>query len=444
MSAAATVEHQAAAAQPESMPPAAIPQSGASSSLPPPTKPKRRYNRFRHSPERVKDFQRMLPCQAPRLRDLRIYESVVYDQLLQHDVAQIFDITQPRVCQIVQEVRAWLSTTPWELSGMTEQQQMNLATHETRRWLEVIRKKALASHEKTDAQCEKLRTVEDQRGNVHRERTYHNQPPTSGFLKVALQATIKAGELGGAGQQWVARRRQTAAARPESPVHSPQATGGGPQSPIPSPPLADRPPFLSPGPDPCGRIGNSDDSTPAAECVSPCGDNNLRPGIQAGSGADGLLKENRPRFSLEIGKANGHKTSVRLGSAQIVNSRRRREREFAYRKMADRMGVSDEGRRHFFGMLRQLDGLAQRVDSQVQRRIRIEAKKFGWTHTDDRVAILRWDKLHELLRLDNSIRTFPYGDEWVLGEYDVTTGQFRWHNSGQPPAVMPPKPPDPT
>jgi hypothetical protein len=443
MSAAATVEHQAAAAQPESMPPAAIPQSAASSSLPPTTKPKRRYNRFRHSPERVKDFQRMLPRQAPRLRDLRIYESVVYDQMLQHDVAQIFDITQPRVCQIVQEVRAWLSTTPWELAGMTEQQQMNLATHETRRWLDVIRKKALDAHEKTDAQCARYRTVENQRGKVS-ERTFHNQPPTAGFLKVALQATIKAGELGGAGQQWVASRRQTAAARPESPVHRPHSTGDGPQSPVPSPPSADRPPFLSPDPDPCGRIGISDDSTPAAERVSPCGDNDLRPGIEAGRGAAGLLKKNRPRFSLESGKANGHETSVRRGSAQIVNSRRRKEREFAYRKVADRMEVGDEGRRYFFGMLRQLDGLAQRVDSQVQRRIRIEAKKFHRTHTDRDVASLRWNKLCEMLRLDHSIRTFPYGDEWVLQEYDATTGRFRWHANGPPPAEKPPKPPDPT
>src|SRR5687768_1511083 len=100
---------------------------------PPPPAPKkvkhRPYNGLLDSPARVKDLEHQLPRNVPRLRDLQIYEYVVFQQMSQYDVAQLFDITQPRVCQIVQEVRAWKSTVAWEVPGMTDRQQMNLATH---------------------------------------------------------------------------------------------------------------------------------------------------------------------------------------------------------------------------------------------------------------------------------------------------------------------------
>jgi predicted transcriptional regulator len=300
---AATVEHEIALAvvsqpQPETTPQLAAQQPPAPSPPPAPKKVTRsRYNGFRHSPARVKDLRRVLPRQVPRLRDLRIYEYVVFEEMSQHDVAQIFDVTQPRVCQIVQEVRAWLSTVPWEFPGMTDEQQMNLATHETRRWLEVIRKKSLAGHEKTDAQCETIRSIENQAGFVRREKTYRTQPPTSGFLKVAMQAVVKAGELGGAGQQWPAISRQSTA-------ESPQSTAPTPPSAIPD----------------SGERPISEFSTRlliayplrASDLGRLTGDSRL---------PDSLLKENRIRFSPQNGKANGHKTSLpRTGASREISS----------------------------------------------------------------------------------------------------------------------------
>jgi hypothetical protein len=104
------------------------------------------------------------------------------------------------------------------------------------------------------------------------------------------------------------------------------------------------------------------------------------------------------------------------------------------------MQVGDESRKYFLHLLRQLDGLARRVENQVHRRVRIEAKKFGRTLDDKDVASRRERTLRELLRLDRRIITFPYGDEWVLKEYDASTGRFRWSPNGHP-AAGPPLPP---
>ena len=393
--------------------------------LPPPKKkrPRRHYSGFRHSPVRVKDLARLLPRRVPRLRDLRIYEAVVYEQMSQYDAAQVFDITQPRVCQILQEVRAWLSTVSWEFPGMTAEQQMNLATHETRRWLEVIHKKALASHAKADANLETVRKIDDQRGHVRTERTSRSHPPTPGFLKLAFQAVVKSGELAGAGQQWLANGEPS--------------TAGGPPSTIEgSATIPDGKPAISALPDPL-RLR-----------LTSCPASDLRPEPPVASEAENLLQENRARFSLVSGKANGHKTSLPENRAQSEKSRRRQERENAYRQAADRQGICDEGRKYFYQLLRQLDGLAQRVENQLQRRNRIEARKFHRTWSPSHAADFRENSLRELLRLDRSICTFPYGDNWVLDQYDVTTGRFRWWQNGPPatpnqaaPSAERPKPP---
>jgi hypothetical protein len=95
---------------------------------PAPAKKRRRYNAFRDRRARVRDFRKMLPRKVPRRRDLDIYQTVVHDKLSQHLVAEIYGLSQTRISQIVREVRAWKATLPYEIPGMTEQQQINLAT----------------------------------------------------------------------------------------------------------------------------------------------------------------------------------------------------------------------------------------------------------------------------------------------------------------------------
>ncbi|HUE71729.1 MAG TPA: hypothetical protein VMP01_12655 [Pirellulaceae bacterium] len=414
---AAVAEREVAAVRlPQSSPqsPAVDPPAAA-----PPPAPKRvkhrPYNGFLDSPERVKELKRVMPRKVPRLRDLQIYEYVVFQQMSQYDVAQIFDLTQPRVCQIVQEVRAWKSTVAWEFPGMTGEQQMNLATHETRRWLEVIRDKSLAAHDQTAAQQETVRTSENAGGFTGRNTTLQSQPPRPGFLNIALKAVLKAGELGGAGEQWRQCRMQSAECSVEQE-------------------------------DPCGvrsaecgvEEEMTNDQVPTTNEIS-------KPDSGAGTVDSGrapgdLLKKNRSNFSPQNGKANGHKVSDGPGSAQVEKSRRRQARQSAYQLAADRQGISPASRKFFFQLLRQLDSAALRVEHQAQQRVARDAKR-GIEIDDDWLACFRENLLRKLLRLDRRIQPIRYGHDWVLKQYDATTGRFRWSPNG-PPATAPESPPE--
>ncbi|HUE70098.1 MAG TPA: hypothetical protein VMP01_04345 [Pirellulaceae bacterium] len=176
---------------------------------PPPRRQPRRRNWLRDRAGRVADMQQRLPRKVPRLRDIQIYESVVFEKMSQYDVAEIFGLSQPRVCQIVEEVRTWKATVPWEVAGMTDEQQINLATHETRQWLTVIRDKALEKADLTEGASHRM--VYDKNGQqVHSESNSRSIPPKPGFLSIALQAVLKAGQLGGAGEQWKRSRKPAA------------------------------------------------------------------------------------------------------------------------------------------------------------------------------------------------------------------------------------------
>lgn len=391
-----------------------LPQSSAQSPAadppadPPPPAPKRvkhrPYNGFLDSPERVKELKRVMPRKVPRLRDLQIYEYVVFQQMSQYDVAEIFDVTQPRVCQIVQEVRAWKSTVAWEFPGMTGEQQMNLATHETRRWLEVIRDKSLAAHDQTAAQQETVRTSENAGGFTGRNTTLQSQPPRPGFLNIALKAILKAGELGGAGEQWKNRGMDQAECGVEDESGMRNAE--------------------------CGV----EERDPAPPSQTPTETSNGR-----------LLKKNPPPFSPQNGKANGHKVSDGPGSAQVEKSRRRQARQSAYQMAADRQGIGPASRKFFFQLLRQLDSAALRVEHQVQQRVARDAKR-GIEIDDYWLARFREDLLRKLLRLDRRIQPVRYGHDWVLKQYDASTGRFRWQANEHSAAPEPPpeeqKPPN--
>ncbi len=388
---------------------------------PRPKAKRRRLNHPREWSARVASMEKLLPRKVPILRDIRIYESVVFEKISQYDVAEIFGISQPRVCQIVQEVRTWKSTVPWEFAGMTDEQQINLATHETRRWLEVIRDKCLAKAD--DTECGSSQMVFDKNGTQVRNAVdRRSQTPKPGFMAVALQAVIKAGQLGGAGEQWRQRRVQSEECGVEETpcggefkVPSSRFKVDGEEQPEAHPQLGTlnvEPLTRNPSP---SRESLAPAPTPQSASCNPQ--------------SDGLLKEKSPGFSPVNGKANGHATSALRKAAQVQALRRRKNRQIAYQAAADRQRVGPDSRRYFFQMLKQLDGVAQRVERLVDRELRMNAKK-GIQRTGDELAHMiqsaRRHHLERQLRLNRHVRTHPYGMPWVWEQYDLSRGKFRW------------------
>ena len=130
----------------------------------------------------IRTLQSEIPKTTPSRRDLEVYQAAVLLGRRQEDVARQFHISPTRVRQLIRRVRLWKSTVPWQMLGLTDEQQINLATHETRDWLEAIRDRALSG---------------DAASDQHTPRS-----PKCGFLAIALQATCRWGRIGGAGEQW--------------------------------------------------------------------------------------------------------------------------------------------------------------------------------------------------------------------------------------------------
>jgi predicted transcriptional regulator len=356
---------------------------------PPLRRQPRKRNWLRDRAGRVADMEQLLPRKVPRLRDIQIYESVVFEKMSQHDVAAIFGLSQPRVCQIVAEVRTWKATVPWEVAGMTDEQQINLATHETRQWLSVIRDKALEKADLTEGASHRM--VYDKSGQqVHSESNRRSIPPKPGFLAIALQAVLKAGQLGGAGEQW---KRPKSAER--------EAPGGGEF-----------------------KVQSSTFKVDGSQRETL----NVEPGTLNSANAR-LLKKNPPAFTAENGKANGHAVSALSKAAQLQGLRRGKNRRIAYQAAADRQGLSPDARRNFFAMLRQLEQAAGRVERMVQIQLKRDARQGAQPTGEalqEEIESARRRGLERQLQLDRRLRTHPYGNDWVWQQYDVSRGRFRW------------------
>jgi predicted transcriptional regulator len=367
---------------------------------------KKSAGRRREASLRVKELNQLLPRKVPRQRDLKIYEYVVFQQMSQYDVAELFGISQPRVCQIVEEVRTWKSTVPGQIPGMTDEQQVNLATHETRRWLEVIRDKAMKHLDASEKDLHFQKIVTEKQEEVQRVDNIKPQSPKSGFLNIALKAVIKSGELGGAGQQWAkgsAKRAQEPGARGQKPG---DAGEGKSQTRNP------QPEFLNPKP------------------------RTLNPFPH-------LSTEEQPAFSPQNGKANGHKSSVVRGGAQIEKSRRGKKREKAYQAAANRAGIQRRPARHRFKqLLRWLDRLAERAEIAVQKELRSNVNRGREPWSDWHVQQLRTRRLNGLLDLNREVDLYPpYTRQWVSQQYDSASGRFRWQLEESPPPEGKPKNP---
>ncbi len=161
----------------------------------------------------VLGLQSEIPKKVPSRRDLQVYQLAVIRRRPQAEVAQQFHITPQRVRYLVRRVRLWKCTLPWQLDGLTDEQQINLATHETRDWLEEVRDQAL--DKLNDTTTTEERTVPSQGDQPAQPRTVSKRLlPKSGFLNVAMNAVSRWGRLGGAGEHWnLARIRATRRAR---------------------------------------------------------------------------------------------------------------------------------------------------------------------------------------------------------------------------------------
>jgi hypothetical protein len=178
-----------------------------------------------------------------------------------------------------------MATRNWDILGMSRRQQINLATHETRLWLEVIRDKALAGFE-ASSQRYGTHRYKRQPGDelpgsreLFHDHTIRTQPPKSGFLAIALAAVLKAGLLGGAGQQW-------------------QAGGAVQQS---------------------HRFARGARRKPARSAKSPLPTSKKR-----------LLKKKSAPFTPLNGKCNGHKVYTKVHKAQVGENRVASHFENAY------------------------------------------------------------------------------------------------------------------
>ena len=159
----------------------------------------------RHAPSTtVQDLRAQLPAKVPSRRSLAVYHEVVIRRRTHEEVAKQFQISRQRVGQLVRQVQRYKSNLPAQIQGLTEEQQINLATHETRQWLEEVRDQAIRKLQETRHTEE--RTLDDGSGTSQKASVTRQLPPRSGFLAVALQAVSRWGALGGAGEQWNIKR----------------------------------------------------------------------------------------------------------------------------------------------------------------------------------------------------------------------------------------------
>lgn len=74
---------------------------------------------------------------VPSERDMEIYEQVVFARMSQREVAEMHEISQPRVHQILQEMAAWMAdNTPGFVAGLTPAQRLRLVHYNVTKQLE--------------------------------------------------------------------------------------------------------------------------------------------------------------------------------------------------------------------------------------------------------------------------------------------------------------------
>ena len=153
------------------------------------------------------------PCRVPSLRNREIFREAVIGGRSKTEVAKDFGVSQPRVSEICEQVRAWMiEHTAAEAEGLTESQRLNLAEHECRmrrgcQCGEAIR----AFHQACEGQ-----RIEKEKRNKHgelvsTETVVKSGTPRSGLLNIALRAIIETARLDGimgSPNTWAGRNRR--------------------------------------------------------------------------------------------------------------------------------------------------------------------------------------------------------------------------------------------
>jgi hypothetical protein len=146
----------------------------------------------------------------PPARDREIFRQVMVCKRTKTDVARQFDLSQPRVTQICDEVTEWMKEhTQSHTDDMSEPQRLNLAENLCRQRLETQYAMAMEVFEASRGPRE--RDGWEDQGIPIDDRAQCDQRPQASFLNTALKATIELARLDGIwgqGDAWAGRNRQ--------------------------------------------------------------------------------------------------------------------------------------------------------------------------------------------------------------------------------------------
>jgi hypothetical protein len=146
----------------------------------------------------------------PPARNREIFRQVKVCQRTKTDVARQFDLSQPRVTQICDEVTEWMKEhTQSHTDEMSEPQRLNLAENLCRQRLETQYALAMEAFE-ASRQPRERDGWEDQ-GIPIEDPPRFSQRPQASFLNTALKATLELARLDGIwgqGDAWAGRNRQ--------------------------------------------------------------------------------------------------------------------------------------------------------------------------------------------------------------------------------------------
>ena len=146
----------------------------------------------------------------PPARDREIFRQVKVCQRTKTDVARQFDLSQPRVTQICDEVTEWMKEhTQSHTDDMSEPQRLNLAENLCRQRLETQYALAMEAFE-ASRQPRERDGWEDQ-GIPIEDPPRFSQRPQASFLNTAIKATVELARLDGIwgqGDAWAGRNRE--------------------------------------------------------------------------------------------------------------------------------------------------------------------------------------------------------------------------------------------
>ncbi|HUE74723.1 MAG TPA: hypothetical protein VMP01_27895, partial [Pirellulaceae bacterium] len=133
----------------------------------------------------------------PSERNRRVYVEVVLAERPQPEVAKEFGVTQQRVSQIIEQFQAWLAENlPQGAEAMSAEEQLRLAANTAYLRQEHLLASAMRKFDQSCEDKHSLRIRYSAKGDeLWREKLRENQTGKSGYLGVALNATVRKWKL---------------------------------------------------------------------------------------------------------------------------------------------------------------------------------------------------------------------------------------------------------